>query len=179
MVKVVNTKKADLAEAAGGNIGQIREIIFGEQIRDYEQRFKALEKSITKAVGDLGKRLEKQVTGIEASLNKQAGSLQADLGKRSEKSAADLAAAESRLDKALQKLDAGLGELDDFASQETQKLSASIDSQMTELRALLDTVAEEGRIKSEQQVEMLRQDSVDRKALGALLHRLADELGGK
>lgn len=178
MAKAINTKKADLTEAAGGNIGQIREIIFGEQIKDYEKRFKALEKSITKAAGDLGKRLEEQVAGIEASLDKQATLLRADLDQRSEQSSADLAATESRLDQALKKLNAGLKELDDFASKEKAKLTENIESQMTELRALLETVAEETRTKSTQQVAALRQDSVDRKALGELLHHLADQLGG-
>ncbi len=178
MVKAAKTQQSDLGEAAGGNIGQIREIIFGEQIRDYEKRFKALETRITKAAEEQSKRLEERVADMERSLETQAKSLRKDLGTQSDSGAAALQATESRIDKALAKISESLGELDEFATQETNKLGSSLESQVTELRALLDTVADEARSRTEQQAEALRQDSVDRKALGELLHRLADEIGG-
>jgi len=178
MVKAIETKKTDLDEAAGGNIGQIREIIFGQQIRDYEKRFKALEQRITKAAEELSKRLEERVAHMESSLDKQSKLLRKDLGAQSASGAEALQATESRIDQALAKVNAGLGELDEFATKETHKLSSNLESQVTELRALLDSVADEARNQTEQQAEALRQDSVNRKSLGELLHRLADEIGG-
>ena len=178
MVKAAATKKTDLDEATGGNIGQIREIIFGEQIRDYEKRFKALEKRITKAADELTKRLEERVSDMENSLERQAELLRKDLRAESDSGSAALQAAEKRIDQALAKVNATLGELDEFATKETHNLGNQLESQVTELRALLDSVADEARSQTEQQAQALRQDSVDRKALGELLHRLADEIGG-
>ena len=171
-------KTADGAAPTPGNIDQIREIIFGSQIRDYDKRFVELENQIARAAGELGKQLEARARSLENSLARQDKSLRKELTDSSKQGASGLAATEGRLKKALDGLQAGLAELDEWADRETQDLRKELGDQGTELRALVDTVESELREHTDKRLRELDQSAVHRQDMAALLRKLADKLDG-
>ena len=52
-------------EALGGNVDQIRQILFGGQMRDYEKRFVEMEKHLTKSIEQLANSVEKRIVRLD------------------------------------------------------------------------------------------------------------------
>jgi chromosome segregation ATPase len=55
-------------------VGRIRDILFGQQMRDYQQRFDALRRDLERQQGDLN-RLRQQLVDQDADQGKKLGSL--------------------------------------------------------------------------------------------------------
>ncbi|MEO0422366.1 MAG: hypothetical protein AAF184_08540 [Pseudomonadota bacterium] len=60
---------------AGQQIDKIREIIFGVQMRDYEERFKLLERQLTDRTEQLGKQLAQRLESLEQQMRADVGRL--------------------------------------------------------------------------------------------------------
>lgn len=68
--KPVSEKPA--TRAAEGNVDQIRDILFGGQMRDYERRFEELEERLKRDAERMRADMSKRFDGIEAMLKDQA-----------------------------------------------------------------------------------------------------------
>ncbi len=62
-------------EAATGNIDQIRDIIFGAQMRDYDRRFAQLEERLLKDSADLREELRNRLNSLEEFMRRELDSL--------------------------------------------------------------------------------------------------------
>lgn len=131
------SEKKPPAEPADRNVDQIRDILFGGQMRDYERRFlelneriandfKALRADVDKRIGALDKRLDEQLDKLGKGLRQEVADrnksvedlesrlLQSARTQRSELTAAieavshELAASDERLRRAIAELDASL-----------------------------------------------------------------------
>ena len=65
MAKKQSRKNPDLDPATEGNVDKIREILFGGQMRDYEQRFADLEDRLTRSVEQASRNLEKRLDRLD------------------------------------------------------------------------------------------------------------------
>src|SRR3984885_10504806 len=87
-------------EAGSGNIDKIRDILFGSNMRDYEQRFSRLEEALKKESADLRDSTRRHLEALDTFVHKELSALQgrltAERDERSENHArltADLSAA--------------------------------------------------------------------------------------
>ena len=166
-------------DAGGANVDKIRDILFGNQMRDYDRKFSNLEdrlmKEVSRAREESGKRLEalenfikKELQSIsdrqknEESERKQ--SVKA-MGNEWEKAAKDLDQKMSNLDS---QLSAGASDLRQQILEQYQNLSSEMSSKYNELTEMQERIASE-----------LREDKVDRSALSALLTDLALRISGE
>jgi phage host-nuclease inhibitor protein Gam len=62
-------------DAAPGNIDQIRDIIFGAQMRDYDRRFMQLEERLLKDSADLREELRNRYNSLEEFIRREMESL--------------------------------------------------------------------------------------------------------
>ena len=73
-----------------GNVDQIRQILFGGQMRDYEKRFVAMEKHLTKSIEQLARSVEKRVDRLDGfakrELDKLSEQIKAERKGRTEES---------------------------------------------------------------------------------------------
>jgi len=65
----------DQTETAPGNIDQIRDIIFGAQMRDYDRRFAQLEERLLKDSADLRDEMRNRYTALEEFIRREIESL--------------------------------------------------------------------------------------------------------
>ncbi|MBL8273503.1 MAG: hypothetical protein JNJ74_06815 [Xanthomonadales bacterium] len=68
-------KKPPAADAAERNVDQIRDILFGGQMRDYERRFQELAQKLEQEAGRLRSEMEKRVSALEKRLDDQVDKL--------------------------------------------------------------------------------------------------------
>ncbi len=167
-------------EATGDrNVDQIRDILFGGQMRDYERRFV-----------ELTQRLEQEDTRLRAEMEKRFGALEKRLDESSEKLARQLRQEigdrgkacddlESRVQQAARtgrnEVNAALGELEaglDAADERERKAIADLAA------ALQKASAESAAALLAARTE-LRGDKVGREDLAALMTELALRLKGE
>lgn len=173
-----NENKVDKKEMTGdlagpGNVEKIREILFGNQMRDYERQFKRLENRILKEVTSLREETLKRFEALETYLNKEIESFN---------DALKTEAADRKI--TLKELDGQLNKFSKATEKKTAKLEDQIVEKTRELRQqLLDqskSLTNDIRNKSietteamELAAEELRSQKVDRSILAELLTEIA------
>ena len=63
-------EQASAGIATDQSLETLRDILFGKQVRESDQRYENLENNLTKSINNLGNDLDKQVTRIEKNLEK-------------------------------------------------------------------------------------------------------------
>ena len=175
--------KAEEANGTGvdgaGNVDQIRDILFGNQMRDYDRRFQRLEEGIRKEVADLRDDTKSQLEALEEHLRKEMADVRAALARESK----DRVEADRKLGDDLKKtsdetyerirelesdLDARAAELRDQILAQSKALSEDIQSRDDRLSAELSQTANE-----------LQESKVDRGTLAQLLVDVAMRISGE
>jgi chromosome segregation ATPase len=158
-----------------GHVGQIRDILFGGQMREYDHRFAQLEDRIVAEHERLRLETEERMRVLQeqaaAGARQVAESLQAEKAERA--SAAEAFAQETR--QALENLHRTLSELKDASEHRHREQT----SQMEELRRSIDRARgerEELATRIDQQLRHLTEVAVDRSVLGDLLGEMSARL---
>ena len=164
----------------GGNIDKIRDIIFGNQMRDYEKRFGRLEDRLLKDSNDLRDELKRRFEQLEAYTRTEfeaiAEQLKNEQGERS--------SAEQGLTQALRDLGRATEkralQLDEQAVKNARDLRQQLLDQAKQLSEELRLKVDNLATTLDREAQALRNDKTDRAALAALFTemamRLTDEL---
>lgn len=102
--KAKSAPEKPTARPAEGNVDQIRDILFGGQMRDYERRFEELEERLKRDADRMRAEMSKRFDGVEAMLKDQADrslSLHKRLETELKSSVESLSSAQDKLGKAL------------------------------------------------------------------------------
>lgn len=161
------------AQDGAGNVEQIRDILFGRQMRDYEHRFRNLEDAFREEVTGLRADLDRRLEALEQHLKEALGTLGAALDREARDRSGDV----RRLGADLEK---GLGD----ARERLSGLEADLDGRASELREQLharsasleqDARTREERLGAELAAVAaeLRHAKVDRSALARLIADVA------
>ena len=176
-LKVVdNGNDAAGAEPNAGSVDKIRDILFGTQIKSYEQRFARLEESIARELTEMkdaaARRFESLETLVRKEIEAQASRLKAERAERTEQLrdiARDLKTSSEALSKKI--LD-----LDNKTAEEQSALRQDV---MKESRKLLDDIRQKSDSLTallERRSTELRESKLDRAAFAASLTELAMQI---
>ena len=174
------TEAADRAQVEGGgklaesgNIDKIRQILFGNQMRDYEKRFSRLEERLLKESADLRDETRKRFDALETFIKNEmealTGRLQAEQRTR-EESAQNLSRELQASSKSLEKK---LGDFDEQNSRGQRDLRQQILDQSKSLSDEIRHKHEEIKAALAREVAELSRDKTDRAALAALFSEVA------
>ena len=160
----------------GGNIDRIRDIIFGNQMRDYERRFVRLEERLLKESADLREDVKRRFDQLDQYTRNEVDALSERL--KSEHSARGAALTE--LTRELRDLakttEKRTTQLDEHATKNARELRQQLLDQARQLsddlRARFDDLA----AIVEHEASELRADKTDRAALAALFTEMAMRL---
>jgi len=173
-----NPTNGELRE--GANVDKIRDILFGNNMREYEKRFARLEERLTKSSEALRDDLKKRFDSLESFMREEMESLGTRLKtEKTERSEAlkeltresrdNAKALEKKLSQLEEQLDSAHTELRTKILEQSKALGAQIQKTKDDLEAALD-----------QEAETLRTDKTDRLQLANLFTelslRLKDEL---
>lgn len=159
----------DKLMTAGGDtdssMEQIRELLFGNQVRDIERRFAQIEERLERQYASLSQDLDQRLAGRERGLQQSIDGLGAVLQEERAQRAHDSA----HLGQRLAQLDADIRDEQADIKREFEQKSIALqdrfDSEQTQLRQLL-----------EQQISELRGDKIARGALADMMQELAARL---
>jgi hypothetical protein len=149
-------------DSGPGNIDKIRDILFGSNMRDYEQRFSRLEEALKKESSDLRDTTRRNLESLEAFVHKELAALEvrlhAEHDERSE-------ATSSILKK--------IGELENHEAQAKREIRNDLLQQSKELTDAIRNKGEEVIALLERRSQELQHSKTDRAALAGLFNEVA------
>jgi hypothetical protein len=163
-------------QGAGANIEQIRDIIFGTQMREYNQRFAELEERLINESVALREDLNKRLTALEQYVKKELDSLGTGLrGEQQSRAAAvkELAAGQVELSKSTDKRFADTATAGEKSQRE---MRAQLLEQTKALRDELQKKTGDLATMLRKETGDLRDVKADRSTLAALLTDMAARL---
>ena len=166
------------AESGDRNVDQIRDILFGGQMRDYERRFveitQRLEQEGTRLRSDIEKRLDGLEQRLDAQLEKLGKLLRQEVGDRG-KGLDDL---ESRLMQAARSSRSEITAALELAQQESAQADERARKALNELDASLKAAVSASNAALIGARDELRSEKVSREDLAALFTEVAMRLKG-
>jgi uncharacterized protein YydD (DUF2326 family) len=170
---VLSTEQDAATEPAAGNIDKIRDILFGSNMRDYEQRFARLEEALKKESADLRDSTRRHLEALESFVHKELAALEARLNaERDERSeshsrlAGDLSLTSTSI---LRKM----GEMENHEAQAKREIRNDLLQQSKELTDAIRAKGEELIALLERRAQELQHAKTDRAALAGLFNEVA------
>jgi len=172
-VKADNQKVTGGEEAAGASMEQIRDILFGAQMREVEKRFVRLEERLTKEVNSLRDETGKRFDSLENYLGKELESLTDQLKAEQDKRAETVKELSGNLQDTNKSIEKNVSRLDDHLSKNARELRQQI---LDQHKRLSDEIREKHRETVntlEQLAQELRAEKVDLAGLSELFAEMA------
>lgn len=166
------------AEGAGASVEQIRDILFGAQMRDYEGRFAALESRVSADLAKLREETRSRLDGLEEHVRREIDRLGDRLASESREREETDGRIERQGREASDALGRRLSDLSDRAADDARALGERI---LERTKALEDAIGEarEGlTARVEGEAAALRDAKADRIDLAEMLTDMAARLSG-
>lgn len=162
--------------APGSNIDQIRDIIFGTQMKDYDRRFAQLEERLLKDSADLREELSRRYTTLEEFIRREIDALSDRLVAEQRSRTASLQELGGALEQANRNAERRMAELGEESARGQRELRADLSRQTVSLTEDIQRRSTElsGSLKRES--DELHTRKVDRAALGAMFADVAARL---
>ena len=155
------------------NVNKIREIIFGSQMRSYEQRFEELENALTLEISRMKNELDLRLDSLEKLVRNEID----DTGVLIQKEKRERVEALENINKFWQDITKGLsenlGNIEDKVTKTTSLLRNEMHQQSIEWSQSLTKEIEELGVRLAKEMNVLRSDKLARNDLGDLLGEVA------
>ena len=173
------TAEQDNSSPGNDNVDRIRHILFGSQMRDYEERFQ-----------QLAGRLEKEITGLRTELQKQIEANETFLKAETESLSNRVKAEQSERSHAIEKLlgslaetakglELRIGNLDEQATKDIRDLRQKLFDQSKALSAEIKDSHEQSQNRLESEARLIRSAMTGRESLAEMLTEIALRLKGE
>lgn len=175
-------KPAEEPAAAGApdrNVDQIRDILFGGQMRDYERRFTELSDRLDQEAQRLRSDTEARVAALEKRLDEQFDRLQKALRQEIQDRGQSLDDLESRVQQAARTQRTELSASVASVAGDLNATDERLRKALAELQSALQKSAERADGNLSQTREEMRKDKVSREDLAAMLGEVALRLRGQ
>lgn len=175
---MADSKKPTADAAADRNVEQIRDILFGGQMRDYERRFQDFGQRLEAELARLREHQDKRFAQIEKRLDEQVEKLAKLLRQEVHDRTQAVDDLESRAQQAARTARGEVNTALDALGHELAATDERLRGALGELAATLDARAGEANAALSRSSEQLRADKVGREDMAALLTELALRLKG-
>lgn len=165
----------DAAQAADveGNVDKIRDILFGGQMRDYDQRFAELEKRLGQSIDRLGRDIEKRIDRLDAYARREIEKLTDQLKTEKKDRIADGKRGAGEIKELTDQVETWFADVDDQLATETRDLRASLHEQHEALSQLISETHEQLSEALGAESRALTDAKIGREDLAALLSEVA------
>ena len=161
-----------------GNIDQIRDIIFGAQLREYDNRFDKIDSDLSMMQQDMQARIEQVKTVLSAEMKAAVDSLEKKVKSLTSNTQEESADLRQQIDRVNRKFSSNMEALDEAMDNQTSslrdELSQTRDRLSEETRTLKTQVFEE----LDRRFSMLRDVKVSRDDMAEILFELGMRLKG-
>jgi len=176
MVKKTDSTQPENTEV--GNVDQIRDIIFGSQMRDYEQRFSRLEERVLNEADSLRNETNIRLDALEDYIKQEINSLVDQIGNERGEREDDTRHLASELSKNTLDTDKKLSQVQDKLTQSAGDSREAMLEQSKTLLKEIQTVRTSLTEQVNKSTDELADSKTDRKALADMFIEVAMRLNG-
>ncbi len=163
-------------DLGGGNLDKVRDILFGNQIRDSDRRFQRLEERLAQDTNELKEEVRKRLSMLEQFVKQELESLAERISSEQQErtdSTKDLSRELREMGKAFEKK---AGQLEDHTGKVQRELRQQLLEQQHGLREEIQKRVDEILARLTREATEIRSDKLDRTMLSALLTEVAMRL---
>ena len=166
-----------------GSVDKIRDIIFGNQMRDYNKRFALLEERILLEIKDLRDETKNRLDTMESYIQKEIDSLSNRLNTEQKLRTESFEKVTNEFKVEAKTISESIERLEDQQGQDSRDLRQQLLEQSKNFSNEISKKHEESSAALDRSVQQLRADKVDRSTFSELLMemavRVSDDLGAK
>ena len=163
----------------GNNLGKVRDILFGSQMRDYDKRFARLEERLLKVSTEMKEDLRKRFDSLETYVKHEVELLTDQVKTEHQQRAEALTTLSRELKDASSDLDKKLAQLDEQTAKTQRDLRTQLLAQSKNLTDEIQQRHEEMSAVVDESVQELRTDKTDRNTLADLFTEVAMRLNNE
>ena len=171
-----SAKKASAAEATPESLEQVRDILFGGQMRTVETRLKSIEERLSREQDAMRAEFAKRVTDLDAFARKETQALHERVAAESDARVAALKSLLADIKEAQKAMDKRHAKLEQETSLSDAELRDQLMVQAKAASAELAKVHDRLRAELTKSVDDLQSAKTDRASLAALLSDVASRL---
>ena len=166
-----------------GSVDKIRDIIFGNQMRDYNKRFTNLEERILQEIRELRDETKNRLDTMQSYIQKEIDSLSNRLNAEQKLRTESLEKVTNEFKVETKSISESIERLTDQQSQDSRDLRQQLLEQSKSFSNEITKKHEESSTALDRSVQQLRADKVERSTFSELLMemavRMSDDLGAK
>lgn len=174
--------KPETAEASAmagvGNVDQIREIIFGGQMRDYESRFEALSRHLKETAKNQREDFDLKLGALDKALDKESKKTSDRFKKENTERSSNVSQLREEISQLRNDNDSRATELDDLIEKETRTLLSELHETRSDLLNRINEQVEALQNRLDDETRRLDERKVSREELAGLLNEVAMRLTG-
>jgi uncharacterized protein YhaN len=168
---------SEIADA--GSVDKIRDILFGNQIRDFDRRFSQMEDRLAKATLDLRGETQKRMEALELFFNKELESLKNRIKAESDERADGDGRQNDELKSTASALKKAIAQVEEKLSESGTELRHQILEQSKSLTAEIQSKSEQASESLRSSANALDEAKIDRSTLAEYLIEMAMHLSSQ
>jgi len=157
-----STKNGDDSNSNQQNLDQIREILFGNQSRDFETRFQAISDQLAESIGGLQSLVRERTDAVSQKMDREIQTLHKELASLRQSSQDRDASLDHKLKNTENELRQQLGSLTETLSAAERAIRNDAENGLKELRQQLVSQMESMREQFERELNSVSKASVSR-----------------
>jgi uncharacterized protein YoxC len=162
-----------------GSVDKIRDILFGNQIRDFDRRFSQMEERMVKATVDLRDEIQKRMEALELFFKKELESLKHRLKSESEERSDGDNRLNDEMKTASSTLKKTIAQVEEKLSESATELRQQILEQTKSLTAEIQSKSEQAAESLHSSTHALDETKIDRSALAEYFIEMAMHLSNR
>lgn len=180
MLQAANSSQFTVGDGSGsGSLEKIRDILFGNQMREYDKRFSRLEERLAKEYSDLREETRKRLDSLETYIQKEVGFLTERLKKDQTERDETQQQLTQELKELIKSLERKISQLDEQTSTSARDIRQQMLSQSKSIDEHIRQKSEGILAALERETQELRTAKTDRSALAAIFAELAMRLNNE
>ena len=165
-----------VAEDADGNVDKIRDILFGSQMREFEQRLEATEKRLAEAIERTAKDMERRIERLDKYARREVDKLSEQIKEERRNRAAEGKSSASELSGLAEQVESWFAEVDEQLAKESREFRNALHDQGEELMAQIREARGQLQDSLQKETAELKDDKLAREDMAALLTEVAMRL---
>lgn len=174
-----NLKADEVAEnpvldnSESDNVDKIRDILFGNQMREFDRKYDRLEERIAGDFADLRKENANQFDSLQTFVESEIEILASKLAAEENARIEDVDSLESQLKKSVKQIDKKIADLNKIIENQSREINQKILKQSQDFHAEMNSQFESARKRMDSYKNELSSGKVDKSALAEMLNALA------
>lgn len=168
--------KGSVKDDADGNVDKIRDILFGGQMRDYEQRFDAMEKRVTQSIERVSRDLDRRIERLDGFARREVDKLAEQIKAERKDRTAEGKKGAGEFGNFADQVEVWFAEVDEQLSSESKDVRETLHEQCTDLTAQIRENRDQLQASLQKEAAALADVKLGREDMAELLTEVAMRL---